>query len=172
MTLLFVLALGLELGVYSMLPSYLVLAHGIEQSMVNGIVAGSRLTSLLMVFGSGWLSDHLGYKRVLAGTVVTAGLVTATLGFASGWPLIVAVYLQPMLVSGFFPAGLTAMAGISTPENRNLVVSLVIPIAYLLGAGLIPTALGVLAELGLYGVGYIAVGLAMSAAVVLVPRLD
>ena len=168
----FVMALGLEMGVYSMLPTYLVEARGIDQSAGNTMVSTSRLTSLLMIFIAGWLSDHIGYKKVIGGIALASGLVTAMFGFTEGWILIVAVYLQPMLISAFFPAGFTALAGVSTPEHRNLTVSLVIPLAYLFSAGMIPAVIGRLAERGAFGLGYIAVGLLMASGIVLLPKMS
>lgn len=170
-TFFFVMAIGLEMGVYSMLPAYLVDARGIDQSLVNTMVSTSRLTSLLAIFAAGWLSDKLGYRRVIAFTALTSGLVTAMLGLQQEWALIVGVYLQPMLVSAFFPAGFTALAGVSGAAQRNLSVSLVIPIAYLFGGGAFPTIIGGLAELGLFGAGFIGVGLLTAAGILLIPAM-
>jgi NNP family nitrate/nitrite transporter-like MFS transporter len=166
---LFIMALGLEMGVYSMLPTYLVDVHGLPRSMTNTVVSTSRLTSLLGVALSGWATDHIGFRRVLAFIVVTAGLTTTTLGLAQGGALLTAVYIQPMLISGFFPPGLAALAGVSSAKQRNLTISLVIPLAYLLGAGMIPAILGRLAERGSFGLGYVWVGAVMVATALFVP---
>lgn len=167
----FTMAIGLELGVYAMLPSYLVAERGMAQSLVNGVVGSSRLTSLTMVFAAGWLADHFGVRRVVAAVAVSAGIVTALIGAARGPVLLVAVYLQPMLISAFFPAGLTALAEVSTPERRNLVVSVVMPIAYLVGAGAFPAVIGRLAEAGSFGVGFLAVGVLMVTGAAAAPAL-
>src|SRR6056297_85290 len=167
----FVMAIGLEMGVYSMLPAYLVDARGINQSLVNTLVSTSRLTSLLVIFAAGWLSDRFGYRRVIAFIAVSAGLVTAMLGMRQHWALVVGVYLQPMLVSAFFPAGFTALAGVSSPAQRNLSVSLVIPLAYLFGGGAFPTIIGWLAERGAFGVGFIGIGVLTAAGIFLIPAM-
>ncbi|MFO8063452.1 MAG: MFS transporter [Spirochaetia bacterium] len=167
----FVMAIGLELGVYSMLPTYLVVERGMGQSLVNTLVSTSRLTSLVMVFAAGWLSDVFGVRRVIAAVAVASGAVTALLGWADGALLIAAVYLQPMLISAFFPAGLSALAGVGSPEHRNLSVSVVIPVAYLFGAGALPSILGRLAEADAFGLGFIGVGALMAAGAALTPAL-
>ncbi|MDZ7852639.1 MAG: hypothetical protein U5L98_08350 [Halomonas sp.] len=74
-----------------------------------------------------------------------------------------------MFISAFFPAGLSALAGVSTPERRNLAVSVVIPLAYLFGAGVFPAILGKLAETGVSGTGFIAIGMLMAAGALLSP---
>ncbi len=168
----FIMAIGLEMGVYSMLPAYLVAARGIDQSLVNTMVSTSRLTSLLVIFAAGWFSDKFGYRRVIAFIALTAGLVTAMLGMRQHWALIVGVYLQPMLVSAFFPAGFTALAGVSSAKQRNLSVSLVVPIAYLFGGGAFPTLIGWLAEMDMFGAGFIGVGVLTAAGVLLIPAME
>ena len=152
-----------------MLPTYLVDVHGLPRSTVNTVVSTSRLTSLVMVFLSGWATDHLGFRRVLGTLVVASGIATATLGLAEGGLLMVAVYVQPMLISGFFPPGLTALSGISGARERNLTISLVIPLASLLGSGVIPAILGRLAEAGSFSLGFVWVGAIMIGAVTGVP---
>ena len=167
----FIMAIALELGVYSMLPTYLVVDRGMNQSLVNSVVSTSRLTSLLMVFAAGWLADRFGARRVVAAVALTSGVVTVIIGLANGGLLIAAVYLQPMLISAFFPAGLSALAAVSSAARRNLAVSVVIPLAYLFGAGLVPAVLGRLAEAEAFGTGFIAVGALMAAGVVLAPGM-
>ncbi len=170
-TFFFIMAIGLEMGVYSMLPSYLEADRGLSRSLVNTIVSSSRLTSLPMVFVAGWLSDRFGYKRVIFFVALASGTVTALLGLGSGALLITAIYLQPMLISSFFPAGFTAMAGVSSPEERNLSVSLVIPISFLFGGGLVPALIGMLAERGSFSAGFTVVGAVMVLGIFLVPFL-
>jgi NNP family nitrate/nitrite transporter-like MFS transporter len=167
----FIMAIGLELGVYSMLPTYLIVDRELERSLVNSIVSSSRLTSLLAVFLAGWLTDRFGVRHVIGGVALGAGAVTAALGFTDGWLLVTAVYLQPMLISAFFPAGLSALAGLGTAERRNLSVSVMIPLAYLFGAGMIPAIIGRLAEADAFGLGFVGVGLLMAAGTVLTTGL-
>jgi MFS transporter, NNP family, nitrate/nitrite transporter len=165
----FIVALGAEAGIYAMLPSYLIVEKGIDRSFVNSMVGTSRLTALLMIFASGFLADRFGYKRVISLVMLTCGLVTAVLGLTTGVPLIAAVYLQPMLVCAFFPAGFIAMSGVSGSRQRNLPVSLIIPLAYLFGGGMIPAFIGRLAEQGAFGTGFVLTGCIMVAGAVLVP---
>ncbi|WP_321991077.1 MFS transporter [Marispirochaeta aestuarii] len=165
----FILALGAEAGIYSMLPSYLIAEKGIDRAFVNSMVGTSRLTALLMIFTSGYLADRFGYKRVIAAVLLSCGTVTAVLGIATGVPLIAAVYLQPMLVCAFFPAGFIAMSGVSGSRQRNLPVSLTIPLAYLFGGGMIPALIGRLAEQGAFGAGFVFAGILMATGAVLVP---
>lgn len=168
----FVLIVGNEIGVYSMLPSYLVADRGMDQRIVNTIVSTSRLTSLVIIFTAGWFADRFGHRRAIALISLICGVLTATIGFAGGTLLVIAVYLQPMFVSSFFPAGFIAMARLTGPEKRNLSVSLIVPMASLIGGGAIPALIGKLAELGFFSLGFIVVGLVLALGVLLVPLMN
>ena len=161
----FVLAVGLEVGVYSMLPTFLVAERGMSETVANSLVAVSRLTSVLLVFSSGFLADRFGARLLIAVVCVAAGLATVLIGVAGGAALVAAVVLQPMLVSAFFPAGFIALAGVSSPQTRNLVVSMVIPLAYLFGGGVVPAGIGFLSQRGHFGAGFVVIGALMIAAV-------
>jgi len=159
----FVLAVGLEIGVYSMLPTFLVEERGLAEATTNTLVGASRLSALVLVFTSGWLADRIGAKRLIR----VVALATVTIGLGHGIPLLVAVVLQPMLVAAFFPAGLIELSHVAPAQNRNLAIALVIPVANLFGAGAVPTILGYVAELGLFGAGFVVLGILMPAATVL-----
>lgn len=163
----FVLAVGLEIGVYSMLPTFLVEERGLAEATTNTLVGASRLSALVLVFTSGWLADRIGAKRLIRVVALAAGLATVTIGLGHGIPLLVAVVLQPMLVAAFFPAGLIELSHVAPAQNRNLAIALVIPVANLFGAGAVPTILGYVAELGLFGAGFVVLGILMPAATVL-----
>ena len=171
----FVLAVGLEVGVYSMLPTFLVTERGLSGTAANGLVSLSRLTALLLVFSSGLLADRFG-ARLLIGVVCTAaGIATVLIGVSGGAILVVAVLLQPMLVAAFFPAGFIVLTGVTGAETRNLVIAMVIPLAYVFGGGVVPAGIGWLSARGRFDVGFVVVGLMMIAAVALLralPRRD
>lgn len=167
----FILAASLEVGVYSMLPAFLVDERGMSEPVANTLVAVSRLTALLLVVGSGLLADRFGAKLLIAIAAITSGLATIFIGASTGAVLVVAVFLQPMLVSAFFPPGFVMMAGVATDETRNLVVAMVIPIAYLFGGGLVPTVIGFLSERGLFSIGFVIVGALMMASTALLRTL-
>lgn len=167
----FVFAIGLEIGVYSMLPTFLVEEHGMTQGFTNTLVGISRLSALALIFTSGWLADRIGAKRMIGLVSLAAGAATVGIGAGGGALLVAAVLLQPMLIAAFFPAGVTELAKIAPPESRNLAISLVIPVGNLFGAGAVPAALGYFAERGHFGAGFVAVGGLMLTALALLPLL-
>jgi len=156
---LFSLGISGTLGIYTMLPLYLVSGHGIDRHWANTLVALSRISGLVMVFLAGWATDHFGPKRTLSGVFLLAGLMTVLLGAASGSWVVIIVFLQPLVATCFFPPGLTVLSSIGPSSTRNVAVSLTVPVAFILGAGTIPMGIGLMGDAGFFSMGIIMVGL-------------
>ncbi|MBN2398237.1 MAG: MFS transporter [Deltaproteobacteria bacterium] len=157
-TVLFSLGIGSTIGVYSMLPLYLVAGHGIERVEANTLVALSRLLTLATVFLGGWAADRFGKIRTVRFVFFITGITTFLLGVVPAPWIRGVVLLQPLCAVCFFPAGFALLSATVSPERRNIAVSLSIPIAFLAGAGLFPTAIGVMGDAGIFGIGFITVG--------------
>jgi NNP family nitrate/nitrite transporter-like MFS transporter len=82
------------------------------------------------------------------------------------------VFLQPLLTVCFYPAGFTVLSRIVPPHARNLSVSLTMFIAYLAGGGLIPVAIGMFGDAGMFSLAFIIVGGITLLALPLITRLD
>ena len=141
-----------------MLPLYLVTERGLERNWANTLVAFSRISGLGMAFLAGWAADRVGPRRTMGGVLLLTGIMTALLSVTYGYWIIVVVFLQPMLAVCFFPAGFAALSRIGPSSARNVVVSLTIPVAFLVGAGAIPTVIGVMGDVGSFASGLALVG--------------
>jgi NNP family nitrate/nitrite transporter-like MFS transporter len=84
--------------------------------------------------------------------------MTVLLGLAKGHWLVIIVFLQPMLAVCFFPAGFAALSCIGPLSSRNVAVSLAIPLAFLIGAGGIPTGIGIMGDFANFALGFSLVG--------------
>ncbi|MGQ9857576.1 MAG: MFS transporter [Thermodesulfobacteriota bacterium] len=157
----FGLGVGGSLGVYTMLPLFLVAERGFELGQANSMVGLSRLASMGMAFVGGWASDRFGLRRTMGLGLIVSGIVTVLLGWTKGVFLVIAVFLQPAMAVCFFPAALAALSRIGPAEVRNLTVSLVVPLGFLLGGGGIPSLIGLSGELGRFPLGIASVGVAM-----------
>ena len=158
MTILFSLGITGSLGVYAMLPLYLVAERGTDQYWANILVALSRVSGLGMAFMAGWATDRFGAKRIMAAVFLLTGTMTVLLGLAKGFWLVIVVFLQPMLAICFFPAGFAALSCIGPSRARNVAVSLTIPLAFLIGAGTIPTGIGMMGDFYSFALGFGLVG--------------
>jgi NNP family nitrate/nitrite transporter-like MFS transporter len=158
LVLLFSLGISSTLGLYTMLPLYLVTEHALDRNWANALVAFSRIAGLLMAFVGGWLTDRIGPKRVLMAVFCLTGLMTVCIGIASREWIALAVFIQPMLAVCFFPAGLAALSLVSTREDRNIFVSLTVPMGFLVGGGAVPTLIGFIGDISTFALGIILVG--------------
>jgi NNP family nitrate/nitrite transporter-like MFS transporter len=154
----FALSVGSSIGAYTMLPLYLVAGHGLPQDQANAYVALSRILSSGTAFASGYLIDRLGAFKALRLFLLTSGLATLGLGLASGTGLLIFLFLQPQTTVCLFPAAFAALAQASEERLRGLAVSIVVPPGVLLGSGGVPTFIGWMGDLGLFGLGFAVLG--------------
>lgn len=158
MTILFSLAITGSLGVYAMLPLYLVTERSMDQYWANTLVAVSRVSGLGMAFLAGWATDRFGARKIMATVFLLTGTMTFLLGVTKGYWMVLIVFAQPMLAVCFFPAGFAALSCIGPSSSRNVAVSLTIPLAFLIGAGAIPAGLGIMADTVSFAFGFALVG--------------
>jgi len=158
LVILFSLGISSTLGIYTMLPIYLVDDHGMLRSRANTLVALSRIAGVGMTLVGGWATDRFGPRRILRLVFLLTGATTLFIGLASSGWVEVAVFLQPLLAVCFFPAGLAALSMVSSARKRNIMVSLTVPFAFLIGGGGAPTLIGFFGDLGSVGGGIALVG--------------
>lgn len=158
MVVLFSMGIGASLGVYTMLPLYLVAEEGLGRGWANTLVGLSRIAALGVIFLAGWATDRLGPRRALGGAFLATGMATMLLGLFHGVRILPALFLQPVFSSCFFPAGFAALSKIGPAQVRNVAVSLVVPMAYLIGGGAIPAGIGILGDHGYFSLGFMLVG--------------
>ncbi len=158
MILLFGLGISGSLGLYTMLPLFLVTDHGLERDFANTLLALSRIPGVLAAFGSGWLTDRIGPKRTMILILALNGLLTVCVGVASTSWLPYLVFVQPALAVCFFPAGFAAISLVAPVRARNIAVSLTTPFAFMIGAGAIPALIGVMGDAASFSAGFSTVG--------------
>jgi NNP family nitrate/nitrite transporter-like MFS transporter len=89
---------------------------------------------------------------------VVVSLSTVVIGFAEGSLLVAGVFLQPMLVSSFFPAAFASLARTTTRENFNVAISIIVPVSFLFGGGIVPSLMGVLGDHTGFAPGFVILG--------------
>jgi len=154
----FGVAIGMGLGLYSMIPLYLISEHDFQRETANQILAVSRVPGLFMTLIAGYFTDRLGVKWTLGLYFVCAAVSAALLGLSRDMLLIIAVFVQPMVATCFFPAGFTALSRAFEEKFHSVAVSLIVPIAVIIGQGLVPAMLGALGQKGAYYLGFVIMG--------------
>jgi MFS family permease len=158
MVILFAFAMGSSMGIYTMLPLFLVNERGYEADLANTLVGLSRTSGLFMAFVAGWFTDRLGEKRFIFVVMLITGITTIMLGALSGTWLAVTIFVQPAIVGCYFTAGFAALARIVQPNYRNIAASFITATAFLIGGGLLPTAIGFMGETYSFGLGIALIG--------------
>ncbi|MCP4579582.1 MAG: MFS transporter [Deltaproteobacteria bacterium] len=166
MMILFSFGICATLGIYTMLPLFLVAQHGLERNWANTLVALSRISGMFMAFLAGWTTDRIGPKLTMSAVFLIAGSTTVLLGTSTGSWLVLMVFLQPVVAVCFFPPGFAALSAIGPPNARNVAVSLTVPAAFLVGGGAIPMGIGMMGDAGFFALGVsVAGGLILSGAI-------
>jgi MFS transporter, NNP family, nitrate/nitrite transporter len=163
MVVLFGVGVSSTLGVYAMLPLYLVTERHFEPSWANTIVAFSRSHGPFLGLLGGWASDKLGAKRTIVISLGFTGMITLLIGILSGVSLTAVVLVQPLLAVWFFPAAFAVVAMITPPNARNLAVAFSVPVGYIIGGGAIPTFIGAMGDAGSFAIGFTVTGILIAA---------
>jgi NNP family nitrate/nitrite transporter-like MFS transporter len=158
MMMLFGLGISGTLGLYTMLPLYLVSGHAMERSWANTLLALSRITGVAMALVGGWATDRYGARRVLTTVLLFSGALTLLLALARTSWVAAPVVLQPLAAVCFFPAGLAALSMVSAPKDRNIAISLTIPVGFVIGGGAVPTLIGFIGDVSSFATGILLVG--------------
>jgi len=158
MVVLFSLAIAFSMGLYSMMTLYLVSERGIDRGLANTLVGLSRLPVLAIAPLSGWVADRFGPKPTMTVALVFSGFTTILLGILPDRWMLLMLFIQPLMMICFFPAGFMILSRIVPAGSRNLSVSLTILISYLIGGGLIPIVLGVFGDAGAFDLAFVIVG--------------
>lgn len=170
-TVMFSMAICSTLGVYAMLPLFLVSELEMELDAANSLVAFSRIGSVCMPLLAGWLGDRFGNQRVMGGVLFVAGVLTVPMGYSDGWMLVALVVVQPMVAVCFFPSAFAVVAAVGPRDAGNVAISLCIPLAFLGGGGMLPTVIGIIGDHLRLGVGISAAGCLVVLASLLAIRL-
>ena len=157
---LFAISVGTGLGVYMMMPLFLVSEIGMDRGVANSIVGVSRAPGLVIIFFSGMISDRIGHRQALVLFLAMMGTLTLLLGLIRGpvaTPTL--VFLQSAAAPCVFPVAFSMISRMFSPPLRPLVVSMITIIGSLFGAGAIPSALGHWAEAFSFSSGFFLLGL-------------
>jgi MFS transporter, NNP family, nitrate/nitrite transporter len=158
MIFIFALGMGAQVGVYTMLPLYLTTERGMTVTSANTLLGLANIAALVTVFISGWATARIGEKRAIATFVSLTGVATILVGALSGVWLKVCIVLMAGLAVGIFPPSFAALSRIVQPTYRSLAASFGPPTAFILGGGLLPTALGYMGQTWSFSLGIIIIG--------------
>lgn len=155
---LFIMALGGSVGIFTVLPLYLIAEQGMDKTFANMVLGFAQISGFLAAFGGGWFADKAGPKPAMAVLLVAGGAANILLGISTGRWLLIMLFIQPALVGSFFPAAFSALSRIVPPNLRSVAASVVIPVAFLTGVGLFPVLYGYLGQIRSFALGLVLAG--------------
>lgn len=155
---LFVMALGGSIGLFTVLPLYLITERGLDRTYANTVLGFAQISGFVSALAGGWFADRIGPKRALSILLVAGGAATICLGISSDWRLLLFLFVQPALMGAFFPGGFSALSRIAPTHLRSVVASVAVPIAFLVGAGVFPALYGYLGQTHSFGLAYVLAG--------------
>jgi NNP family nitrate/nitrite transporter-like MFS transporter len=158
MMVLFAMALAGSVGIFTMLPLYLIVERGFDRAYANTLLGLAQISGLLAALVAGWFADRVGPKLAISILLAAGGIATILLGISTGAWLLVTIFIQPALAGSLFPAGFSAMSRIAQPNLRSVVASVVVPSAFFIGVGIFPTIMGYLGQAFSFGLGFALAG--------------
>jgi NNP family nitrate/nitrite transporter-like MFS transporter len=171
MTVPFMLGIGANVAIFSMLPLYLQVERGLDQTFAHYLLSASRVAAMLSPFATGWAAARFGARIVVAVNLLLTGVATLLLGIVPTAWLWLPLFLQPLLATAFFPPAFSILTRMVPPELRNLVIALMMPMGMLIGAGIMPTAIGAFGDAGRFHAGFTLAGVLMVAGTGLLARV-
>ncbi len=157
MILLFSMGITGTLGIYSILPTFLVSEHGFSEQAANLLVGTSRLPTLVTALAGGFLADRFGNRLTISLVLLATGATTILLG--QGRDLLkLYIWVQPVIAVCFFPAAFALISHIGPAETRSVTISFTVPLSFVLGGGIIPAFITRMADSGRFAEAIILTG--------------
>jgi len=147
MILFWILSSGSSMGVYSILPLYLIKERGIDFDLANNLLGISRVGGMAVPILIGFLVDRYGYRTILFLSLFMTGLSTIALSLSSPLSLVfISLILQAVLSLAFFPVALATVSKLTPFSSRSMVLGVIMSVGVGFGMGVTPFLLGLTAD--------------------------
>jgi MFS transporter, NNP family, nitrate/nitrite transporter len=156
--LIWIFASGANLGLYFILPLYLIKELNMESVYANQIFGLSRIGGVFAAIAVGFIADRFSLKKTMFWLVFLTGILTLCLTFTGGRTFEVFLFLQAAAGFGFFPLGLVTISRLFKAELRSMATGYIVTLGVLFGLGIIPYLLGVAGDLLSFRFGILILG--------------
>ncbi|NWG03659.1 MAG: MFS transporter [Syntrophaceae bacterium] len=159
MGLLWIFSAASSLGIYSILPLYLIKERGMDFGFANTLLGISRAAGVIVPLTIGFITDRYGFRIILKWSIFATGLSTIGLALSSTLLLIlITLILQALLSLAFFPVAFMAISKLTPVSERSMTIGFIIAIGVIFGTGGSPFVLGIVADhlnfrIGILGLG-------------------
>ncbi len=161
-----------SMGIYNVVPLFLVKERGIQIEAANTIFGISRIGGFIAMISVGFIIDRFNLKKLLLILLLAAGLSTMAIAVINiPWLLSIMLFLQATFSVVFFPAGLVAISKLTTLGERSVFTGILMSMSGIIGPGLSPIILGAIADVWSFQVGILGAGFLITSACILVRYL-
>jgi NNP family nitrate/nitrite transporter-like MFS transporter len=149
-----------SVGVYNIIPLYLVSEKAMALEQANRIFSLSRIGGFVGQICIGFFLDRYSTKKILFFLVSASGIFTIGLALVqSSWLLIVMLFLQASFCVVFFPVGMVAISKLTTVEDRSIFTGTIMSASGMMSIGAAPLVLGAVADTYSFSLGLMILGL-------------
>ncbi len=153
---------GACVGLYYVVPLYLIKEIGMPSEQANTILGVSRIGGAVAGIATGFVVDRFSLKKTMFLLTLGAGAATIFLANRSmGW-IKVFLVVQPCLVMSFMPALFLSISRLFESEARGRATGILLTVGSVTGTGIIPYLLGLSGDLVSFRLGIILLGVATS----------
>lgn len=149
-----------SIGVYSIVPIFLVDEKGMDLDFANNLFGLSRIGGFVGQVAIGFFLDRFSTKRIMFYLVLFSGLSTLAMGVTDiQWLFVSFMLLQATFCTVFFPVGLMAISKLTNYEERTRWTGTIMAMSYIVGTGLTPLILGAIADGWSFRAGLVILGI-------------
>jgi MFS transporter, NNP family, nitrate/nitrite transporter len=142
MGIIWIFAAGGNLGLYFILPLYLVKELGMDVGAANTIFGISRLGGVVVGISAGFLVDRFSLKKTMFLLAFLSGLFTMLLATQHMSVMKLFLFLQSSVNIGYFPVALISIQRMFQREERGAATGFIITLGVVCGVGITPYLLG------------------------------
>jgi MFS family permease len=153
-----IFAAGANIGLYFVIPLYLVKELSLDIDYANTIFGLSRLGGAVLTIIAGFFVDRFSLKKACFVLVSATGILTVLLALSSARWVHVFLSLQACISPTVFPVGYVAVAKLFSQEQRGQATGFVITIG-MIGTGLVPYFLGLSGDFWSFRAGIFVLGI-------------
>jgi NNP family nitrate/nitrite transporter-like MFS transporter len=149
-----------SMGIYNIVPLFLVKEKGLSIGAANTLFGISRIGGFVAMILTSLILDRFSVYKIFKTIVLITGLSTIGTALAGNYQLLVTMLvIQATFSVVFFPVGLTVISRITTQRQRGIFTGIAMSVAGIVGPGISPVILGVIADAHSFAIGILIVGL-------------
>lgn len=149
-----------SMGIYNIIPLYLVKERAIQIESANTIFGISRIGGFIAMASIGFLIDRFRLRKILTFIILSTGFTTIGIALVHSYLLIsIMLFLQATFSVVFFPAGLVAISKLTTLSERSVFTGVLMSLSSIVGPGLSPLILGAVADVWNFQIGILISGI-------------